>query len=244
MCEDRGHERLPSPPDPDAPASVRFTMPLPLFRLSPDLQRDWIRSRGSPGPAPPAATGLSDGFRLPGPRRPDHARGRADPDRQPAGRPHGAADRAQPRPARSSGPDQLSRRRIDPIDADAAAAGVARGAGGVGLRRLRHGIGPAFGLRDGHGLPRAPDRGLGRAAVRPSSRPGRGRRAFEVPLASCSSRRNQQRHFGCWGTRRRDFFAIPYGERYIWGATAAMLDDPHRTLGRELTGVASTSRGG
>jgi len=29
---------------------------------------------------------------------------------------------------------------------------------------------------------------------------------------------------------RRDYFAIPYAERYIWGATAAMLVMLERTL--------------
>jgi hypothetical protein len=32
------------------------------------------------------------------------------------------------------------------------------------------------------------------------------------------------------GTRRRYFWAIPYGDRYIWGATAAMLMILDRTL--------------
>jgi len=32
------------------------------------------------------------------------------------------------------------------------------------------------------------------------------------------------------GASRRDFWAIPYGERYIWGATAAMLLILDRTL--------------
>ena len=32
------------------------------------------------------------------------------------------------------------------------------------------------------------------------------------------------------GALRRDFWAIPYGERYIWGATAAMLLILDRTL--------------
>ena len=32
------------------------------------------------------------------------------------------------------------------------------------------------------------------------------------------------------GERRRDYFAIPYGERFIWGATAAMLVILERTL--------------
>jgi hypothetical protein len=32
------------------------------------------------------------------------------------------------------------------------------------------------------------------------------------------------------GTLRRDYFAIPYAERFIWGATAAMLVILERTL--------------
>ncbi len=46
---------------------------------------------------------------------------------------------------------------------------------------------------------------------------------FEVPLAFLLDPANQQRHFRMIGDVRRDFWAMPYGERYIWGATAAML---------------------
>ena len=46
---------------------------------------------------------------------------------------------------------------------------------------------------------------------------------FEVPLAFLLDPANQQRHFRMLGQMRRDFWAIPWGERYIWGATAAML---------------------
>ncbi len=53
---------------------------------------------------------------------------------------------------------------------------------------------------------------------------------FEVPLAFLLDPANQQRHFRMLGTMRRDFWAIPYGERYIWGATAAMLLILDRTL--------------
>ena len=53
---------------------------------------------------------------------------------------------------------------------------------------------------------------------------------FEVPLAFLLDPVNQQRHFRMQGERRRDFWAIPYGERYIWGATAAMLVILDRTL--------------
>ena len=53
---------------------------------------------------------------------------------------------------------------------------------------------------------------------------------FEVPLSFLLEPANQQRHFRMIGDRRRDYYAIPYGERYIWGATAAMLLILDRTL--------------
>ena len=56
---------------------------------------------------------------------------------------------------------------------------------------------------------------------------------FEVPLAFLLEPANQQRHFRMLGALRRDYHAIPYGERYIWGATAAMLLILDRTLRAE-----------
>ena len=53
---------------------------------------------------------------------------------------------------------------------------------------------------------------------------------FEVPLAFLLDPANHQRHFRMRGSLRRDYWAIPYGERYIWGATAAMLLILDRTL--------------
>ena len=53
---------------------------------------------------------------------------------------------------------------------------------------------------------------------------------FEVPLAFVLDPVNQQRHFRMQDERRRYFWAIPYRERYIWGATAAMLIIFDRTL--------------
>ena len=58
---------------------------------------------------------------------------------------------------------------------------------------------------------------------------------FEVPLAFLMDPANQQRQFRMLGALRRDFWAIPYGDRYIWGATAAML----LILDRTLRAVAS-----
>jgi 8-oxo-dGTP pyrophosphatase MutT (NUDIX family) len=53
---------------------------------------------------------------------------------------------------------------------------------------------------------------------------------FEVPLAFLLDPANHLRHFRMLGELRRDYWAMPYGERYIWGATAAMLLILERTL--------------
>ena len=47
--------------------------------------------------------------------------------------------------------------------------------------------------------------------------------AFEVPLGFVLDPANHQRHSRPFQGRQRQFYALPYGERYIWGATAGML---------------------
>ena len=47
--------------------------------------------------------------------------------------------------------------------------------------------------------------------------------AFEVPLAFLMEPGNHQRHSREFGGTLRAFYAMPYAERYIWGATAGML---------------------
>lgn len=46
---------------------------------------------------------------------------------------------------------------------------------------------------------------------------------FEVPLQFLMTVANHQRHSMEWQGRKRFFYAMPYGERYIWGATAGIL---------------------
>ena len=58
---------------------------------------------------------------------------------------------------------------------------------------------------------------------------------FEVPLAFFLDPDNHQRHSRVLGTEGgrailRAFYAIPYGERYIWGATAGMLINLYEVL--------------
>ncbi len=47
--------------------------------------------------------------------------------------------------------------------------------------------------------------------------------AFEVPLDFLMNPANLRRHSGVWGGKTRQYYAIPWQNRYIWGATAGML---------------------
>ena len=46
---------------------------------------------------------------------------------------------------------------------------------------------------------------------------------FEVPLAFLMNPAHHQRHSREWQGQERFFYAMPFGERYIWGATAGMI---------------------
>jgi 8-oxo-dGTP pyrophosphatase MutT (NUDIX family) len=47
--------------------------------------------------------------------------------------------------------------------------------------------------------------------------------AFEVPLAFLMNPANHQVHSREFRGMERSYYAMPYAERYIWGATAGML---------------------
>ena len=46
---------------------------------------------------------------------------------------------------------------------------------------------------------------------------------FEVPLAFVMDQANMERHSRDWDGITRHFYAITFGERYIWGVTAGIL---------------------
>jgi 8-oxo-dGTP pyrophosphatase MutT (NUDIX family) len=46
---------------------------------------------------------------------------------------------------------------------------------------------------------------------------------FEVPLAYLMDQNNVQRHSRDWQGMTRHYYAITFGERYIWGVTAGIL---------------------
>jgi 8-oxo-dGTP pyrophosphatase MutT (NUDIX family) len=53
---------------------------------------------------------------------------------------------------------------------------------------------------------------------------------FEVPLAFLMEEENHMRHLREWNDRRILFYAMEYEQRFIWGATAAMLRNLHQRL--------------
>lgn len=53
---------------------------------------------------------------------------------------------------------------------------------------------------------------------------------FEVPLAFLLDPLNHKRHRIEYQGKMREYFAMPYGDRYIWGATAGMLVTLSRIL--------------
>jgi 8-oxo-dGTP pyrophosphatase MutT (NUDIX family) len=57
---------------------------------------------------------------------------------------------------------------------------------------------------------------------------------FEVPLAFLLDERNHRYESAFFKGRMRHYWAMPYGERFIWGATAGMLVTFHRVMTRKM----------
>jgi 8-oxo-dGTP pyrophosphatase MutT (NUDIX family) len=53
--------------------------------------------------------------------------------------------------------------------------------------------------------------------------PGEVAEVFEVPLEFLMQPDNHQRHKRDWKGIERQYYAMPFGERYIWGVTAGIL---------------------
>ncbi len=56
--------------------------------------------------------------------------------------------------------------------------------------------------------------------------------SFEVPLSFVMDQANVQRHAREWQGMMRHYYAITFGERYIWGVTAGILRNLHERIYR------------
>lgn len=82
----------------------------------------------------------------------------------------------------------------------------------------------------GTGFAISPFVGLARGPLATQPDPSEVDEIFEVPLAFLLDPSNHQRHSRIWQGQTRYFWAIPYRERYIWGATAGILVNLSRLL--------------
>ena len=206
---------------------------IPLFELAPDDQRAWLIERLS-RPIPASAIGLSDGFRLPG----------RDGLVTPAAvlvplvnRPEGLNVLLTQRSdalLHHAGQISFPGGRVEPEDASIEAAALREAYEEVGLPPERVSVlGRLASYETVTGFSVTPVVGWIEPPFPIAPDPVEVADVFEVPLAFLLDPGNQQRHFRMLGEIRRDYFAIPYEERYIWGATAAMLIILDRTLRSE-----------
>jgi 8-oxo-dGTP pyrophosphatase MutT (NUDIX family) len=114
--------------------------------------------------------------------------------------------------------------RIDSTDADARAAALREAHEEIGLHESAiETLGYLDGYRTGTGFHVTPVVALIKPSFALVLAAGEVADAFEVPLSFLMDQANHQQHERAWRGRTRTFWAMPYGERYIWGATAGML---------------------
>ena len=121
--------------------------------------------------------------------------------------------------------------RVDPDDASIIAAALREAEEEIGLdRRFVEPLGFIDSYRTGTGFRISPVVALVQPDFVLQLNPSEVTDAFEVPLSFLMNQANHQRHSRDWRGRVRDFYAMPYGERYIWGATAGMIKNLHMRL--------------
>jgi 8-oxo-dGTP pyrophosphatase MutT (NUDIX family) len=205
-------------------------MDLSLFTLPPHDQRKWLVERLS-RPPPATALHLSDGFRLPGREGVPRSAAVLVPI---VNRPEGLAvlftERSADLPDHA-GQISFPGGRVEGDDHDVDAAALRETEEEIGLPRNRVTIlGRLADYETVTGYRVSPVVGWVEPPFPVVPDPVEVADVFEVPLAFLLEPNNQKRHFRMLGDLRRDYFAIPYGDRYIWGATAAIMMILDRTL--------------
>lgn len=123
--------------------------------------------------------------------------------------------------------------RIEPEDPDPVAAALREAKEEIGLD---NGLVSVAGFLDPYetstGFHVTPVVGFLDPVFHPMPDPNEVAEVFEVPLDFLMDPANQLRHSRDYMGVTRYFYAMPYGSHYIWGATAGMLMNMARRLGK------------
>lgn len=123
--------------------------------------------------------------------------------------------------------------KVDPTDTDAIAAALREAEEEIGLAsRFVEPLGFLDPYRTGTGYIINPVVALVSPGFTLVPNAGEVSDVFEVPLDFLMDAANHQRHARIWNGRERHFYAMPYEQRFIWGATAGMLRNMHERLYR------------
>ncbi|WP_298727117.1 CoA pyrophosphatase [uncultured Ferrovibrio sp.] len=126
--------------------------------------------------------------------------------------------------------------RIDPEDPDVIATALRETEEEIGLDRSHVSVlGALDPYMTGTGFVVVPVVGLVRPGFTLIPQQHEVEEVFEVPFEFLMDRRNHQRHKGVFNGVERHWWAMPYNDKYIWGATAGMLRNLHDLLHGDLT---------
>lgn len=121
--------------------------------------------------------------------------------------------------------------RIDPEDPDVIATALRETEEEIGLDRVHISIlGALDAYVTGTGFVVVPVVGMVRPGFSLMLQQHEVAEVFEVPFEFLMNNRNHQQHKGVFNGIERQWWAMPYDDKYIWGATAGMLRNLHDLL--------------
>lgn len=133
--------------------------------------------------------------------------------------------------AKHSGQISFPGGKVDRGDANPLATALREAHEEIGLEHNRvQPLGYLDTYRTGTGFSITPVVALVRPGFDLTVDPGEVADVFEVPFAFLMDPANHTRGMREWRGVERTFYAVPYGERYIWGATAGMIVNLYERL--------------